>query len=101
MKINLLASVFPLFISSVMCSMLVSCGGDSISDIPPSAAQEKALSQVQKTADAAAYANVVQALYISYFCRPADPLGLANLEIALQKAGAPTQINALSDAYET
>jgi hypothetical protein len=44
---------------------------------------------------------VVEALYISYFGRPADPQGLTNFEAQLLNDGAPTGIQDLASAYST
>lgn len=92
MKTNWPTSV----ISLICCLMLASCGGDSAPNASYSAAHEKALSKAQEAEDPSVYASVVQALYISYFGRPADPGGLTNFESALQKAGAPADINLFS-----
>lgn len=48
---------------------------------------------------AADYTNLVQALYVSYFGRPADTHGLANFSAALSAANAPTDMNGLVAAY--
>jgi hypothetical protein len=50
---------------------------------------------------AADYSTVAQQIYIAYFGRPADPTGLANVEAALNAAGAPTNAADLSAAYNT
>ena len=52
-------------------------------------------------AQAADYSEVVQQLYVTYFGRPADPVGLGNLEAALAAANAPTGAAGLSAAYST
>ncbi len=50
---------------------------------------------------AADYNSVVQQLYVAYFGRPADPVGLANFTGQLNAIGAPTDITALNAAYNT
>ncbi len=49
----------------------------------------------------ASYATVVQELYVAYFGRPADPIGLQNFEAALAAAKAPTTLAGLSAEYAT
>ncbi len=61
--------------------------------------QDDTPSRMQKTTDPATYAMVVQALYVAYFGRPADPAGLANFESALAAAGAPTDIKTFAADY--
>jgi hypothetical protein len=48
---------------------------------------------------AADYIPLVQSLYISYFGRPADTLGLANFTAQLEALHAPTTVNELTAAY--
>lgn len=50
---------------------------------------------------AADFSTAVQQLYIAYFGRPADPLGLYNFQQALNAAGAPTTVAGLTAAYST
>ena len=52
-------------------------------------------------ATASAYTKVAQELYISYFGRPADGAGLANMSAALAAAGAPTTTSGLDAAYSS
>lgn len=47
------------------------------------------------------YTSVVQNLYLSYFGRPADSLGLANFSAALNAMNAPTTVEGLNAAYST
>lgn len=47
------------------------------------------------------YTSVVQSLYISYFGRPADPIGLINFSAQLNAIGAPTTVQGLENAYYT
>ena len=63
-------------------------------------ASSKHLQRSQKV-QASDYENVVQELYISYFGRPADPVGLTNFEAQLLAAGAPNDIQLLVQAYGT
>lgn len=50
---------------------------------------------------AADYINVVQALYIAYFGRPADTRGATNFANQLAALNAPTDATALREAYKT
>jgi Ca2+-binding RTX toxin-like protein len=50
---------------------------------------------------AADYKALVQSIYISYFGRPADTLGLANFAAQLDTLKAPTTVNGLTAAYAT
>ncbi|MBC7859675.1 MAG: DUF4214 domain-containing protein, partial [Burkholderiaceae bacterium] len=50
---------------------------------------------------AADYTNLVQELYISYFGRPADTMGLFNISNVLDNAAAPTTLDGLLTAYDT
>lgn len=50
---------------------------------------------------AADYNSVVQQLYVAYFGRPADPVGLANFTAQLNAMGAATTITGLEAAYST
>lgn len=47
------------------------------------------------------YTNVLQQFYISYFGRPADPIGLQSAAQALNNAGAPTTTQGLVTSYAT
>lgn len=47
------------------------------------------------------YTKVAQELYLSYFGRPADSTGLANMTAALAAANAPTDTAGLAVAYKT
>ncbi|MBV8634438.1 MAG: DUF4214 domain-containing protein [Burkholderiaceae bacterium] len=85
-----------------LAAALASCGGTSQSGPEQSgaSAQDKRLAPSRKDA-AAQYQNAVQQLYVAYFGRPADPIGLVNFENALLAANAPTDINGLNAAYST
>jgi hypothetical protein len=47
------------------------------------------------------YIPLAQSLYLSYFGRPADTLGLANFAAQLNALGAPTDVNGLTAAYKS
>jgi hypothetical protein len=83
-------------------AMLAACGSGSDATDSTLNAQAKQFQRVSKTTlTAASYQNTVQSLYIAYFGRPADPIGLANFEAALLADGAPTDIPTLVNAYAT
>ncbi|MDB5919609.1 MAG: hypothetical protein JWR40_3843, partial [Massilia sp.] len=50
---------------------------------------------------AADYKGLVESIYISYFGRPADTLGLANFAAQLDALKAPTTVVGLNAAYKT
>ncbi|MDL2356711.1 MAG: hypothetical protein QFF03_15780, partial [Pseudomonadota bacterium] len=50
---------------------------------------------------AADYKGLVEAIYISYFGRPADTLGLTNFSAQLDALKAPLTVTALNTAYKT
>jgi hypothetical protein len=50
---------------------------------------------------AADYKGLVESIYISYFGRPADTLGLANFSAQLDALKAPTTVSTLNAAYKT
>lgn len=50
---------------------------------------------------AADYKGLVEAIYISYFGRPADTLGLANFSSQLDALKAPVTVTTLNTAYKT
>ncbi|MBV8633066.1 MAG: DUF4214 domain-containing protein [Burkholderiaceae bacterium] len=82
---------------------LAACGGGSEDGL--AAHQAHQVAPAQKTTGlaptAASYQNVTQELYLAYFGRPADPVGLANVEATLLAAGAPTDAAGLAAAYST
>ncbi|HEU4852659.1 MAG TPA: DUF4214 domain-containing protein [Telluria sp.] len=80
--------------------LLSACGG---SQNPDSPRQTRLLSTQVSGAQpvAADYHTVVQQIYVAYFGRPADVGGLAWHATVLQAAGAPTDIVALSNAYNS
>lgn len=93
---HLEASMRTFFISLLAAVSLAACGG-SDGGSAGTDAQAKAMQRVQKS-QASDYQDAVQALYISYFGRPADPIGLINFETALANAGAPTDLSQLCPA---
>lgn len=84
-------------LSILAAAVLAACGGANTSSVDSS---QKALTRQPSTKQAASgYQTAVEALYIAYFGRPADPNGLANFEAALQAAGAPETVAGLAQAY--
>lgn len=53
------------------------------------------------TTASSSYTSIAEKLYVSYFGRPADPAGLANMEAQFAASGAPTTAQAFVDAYST
>jgi hypothetical protein len=90
-----------LLITLMSAVLLAACGGEpgtsgSVDATAPMA-QDKTLAHSQK-AQASQYQDEVEGLYIAYFGRPADPVGLINFENALDNAGAPSDLSQLSAA---
>lgn len=87
-----------LLIALLSAGVLAACGGDpAASTAGDPAAQAKSLTPSQK-AQARQYQDEVEGLYIAYFGRPADPVGLVNFENQLNNAGAPAELGQLSAA---
>jgi len=88
---------------SLAALALAACGGanDTSGNGSDSlGTQSKQLVRQTKSA-ASTYQTAVEALYVAYFGRPADPGGLANFSAALQAANAPPDIAGLLGAYAT
>ncbi|MBV8634892.1 MAG: FKBP-type peptidyl-prolyl cis-trans isomerase [Burkholderiaceae bacterium] len=83
----------------VAAGLLAGCGAGNSGSVLD--AQSKQLHRNTKTTVAADYEGAVQSLYIAYFGRPADPVGLANFEVALAADNAPTTVPELALAYAT
>lgn len=77
--------------------LLVSCGGNSSS----TAERSPVYAATVQAATAADYNKVVQHIYVAYFGRPADVGGLAFFSERFLAIGAPTDIVAMSQAYNT
>jgi FKBP-type peptidyl-prolyl cis-trans isomerase len=90
----------PTAVALAITILLAACGG---SDGNSSASQARvALGGVTvRQADASAYVDVVQKIYIAYFGRPADAGGLASFSSQLAAVNAPADITQLADAYNT
>lgn len=82
----------------VLTAILTACGGgDAPSTLQgPGSTSTLTASHLHVVAD---YHAIVQQLYVAYFGRPADPTGLANFGAALNRAHAPTTIQAFNQAY--
>lgn len=94
------------FHSSMLCSLsvlLAACGSGSDTATHASAQAPALAARVQSSAqaDSTAYYTAVQQIYVGYFGRPADPAGLVYYANFFRSAGAPTDIVALSAAYQT
>jgi hypothetical protein len=83
--------------------LLAACGsgGDSSLSQAQSSPQARLGGATIRQADASAYVDVVQKIYIAYFGRPADAGGLASFSGQLAAVNAPTDITQLADAYNT
>jgi hypothetical protein len=80
-------------------ALLAACNSN-VADAPPAQQQGRAAAQ-RALAPAAAYGTLVQQLYIAYFGRPADTGGLANFSARLAQLGAATDIESLTQAYQS
>jgi hypothetical protein len=89
-------------VSLIVSIILSGCGGSDLSGSQATSASEQS-KQLRRTGKAqlSDYQTVVQSLYISYFGRPADSVGLANFEAALLADNAPNDIQSLNAAYAT
>ena len=89
LSVTCAALVIPLFLSA--------CGaGTSSTDSQPT----RLLTSITPIVPAD-YLQPVQQLYVAYFGRPADAGGLASFEAQLAAAGAPTDIQKLTQSYDT
>lgn len=80
--------------------LLAACGSDSTS-VAPTVTATASRTSAQTAQPASAYHDVVQRIYVGYFGRPADAGGLAFFAERFRALGAPTDILAVSNAYET
>jgi len=87
-----------LLVTTCGCLLLLNGCGDGSSSHDSSGATRLLAGSMAAPAN---YATSVQQLYVAYFGRPADPVGLANFQTALSTAGAPTDIQGLAAAYST
>ncbi|HEX8955625.1 MAG TPA: DUF4214 domain-containing protein, partial [Burkholderiaceae bacterium] len=85
--------------------LLSACGGQTDSSTRATDKHKLSVARVQTSVKqqllASDYEYTVQALYVAYFGRPADPAGLTNFENALLALGAPTDVIGLANAYST
>ncbi|MDF3035818.1 MAG: S-layer protein [Paucimonas sp.] len=92
--------------ASLSMLLLAACGGGVDHDMDGSKPQrllglsEHAVVRAAPAATAADYETVVQQLYLGYFGRPADPMGLQNFTAALFESGAPTTAAGLLETYQ-
>lgn len=84
--------------SCVYTLLLAGCGGDPA---PPtqSLATTSASKLSAQTVAAADFHPLIQRVYLAYFGRPADPAGLAFYAQKYLEAGAPTDVAAITGAY--
>jgi len=89
--------------SLLVAAALSACGGGST--VSDSASQTDTSAKLERSAKAltgaSGFEQTAQALYVAYFGRPADPVGLIGLEQQLAAAGAPTGVASLDAAYAT
>lgn len=88
----------------IVFAFLVGCGGSDYPSAPDTTAATNTRLAPQAFAVAKAavdYNTVVQQLYIAYFGRPADPVGLSNFSAQLANIGAPSDLQELTAVYDT
>jgi len=75
----------------------------AITPVPnnPGVVSAQGVQVTQASTPASAYETVVQQLYVSYFGRPADPLGLQYFESMFASVQAPTTVAELAAGYNT
>jgi hypothetical protein len=87
--------IFGALCAGLMALALTACGGGG-ADSAPKSERLLAGSTAVVPAD---YPTAVQQLYVAYFGRPADGGGLSNFVAQLNALGAPSDIQALTQAY--
>jgi len=97
-KTTMKSSFFTCLIGG-LAVLLSSCGGGNGDMSMP---RQTAASVTQSAnLPASSYTQSVQAIYIAYFGRPADPNGLANFSAQLSALGLPADIQSINNAYNT
>lgn len=83
-------------LAALILAVLAGCGGNSSQQATAAAPNQLHASVTSTAATAKNYTAIAQQLYLAYFGRPADPLGLENFTAALASANAPADIQQLN-----
>ncbi|HEX8954767.1 MAG TPA: right-handed parallel beta-helix repeat-containing protein [Burkholderiaceae bacterium] len=86
--------------SLLAAGALGACGGSADTAAPAASSTKLERSaKASGSVGSSSYEQAAQSLYVAYFGRPADQVGLANLEQQLAAANAPTSVTAIDRAY--
>jgi hypothetical protein len=89
----------PAFSALSLALALAGCGAND--PAPATQSMSRSAASVTMTVADEQYNNALQHLYVAYFGRPADPLGLQYWERQLKQIGAPSDPAGLSASYRS